>query len=49
MANHTTAAQRYNARMDKIFTEAKRLNAIYCGHSAHEMYCNCDGVKRTTV
>lgn len=25
MANHTTGAQRYNARMDKIFSEAKRL------------------------
>lgn len=25
MANHTTGAQRYNARMDKIFAEAKRL------------------------
>ncbi len=25
MANHTTGAQRYNARMDKIFAEAERL------------------------
>ena len=27
MANHTTGAQRYNARMDKIFEEARRLKA----------------------
>jgi len=27
MANYTTGSQRYNARMDKIFEEAKRLKA----------------------
>lgn len=27
MVNHTTGAQRYNNRMDKIFEEAKILNA----------------------
>lgn len=27
MANHTTRAQRRNARMDKIFDRAKELNA----------------------
>jgi hypothetical protein len=27
--NHTTGAQRYNARMDKIFEEGKKNNAHY--------------------
>ena len=45
MGNHTTGAQRYNARMDKIFSEAKRLKAIYCGHSEHEKFCKCEDVK----
>jgi len=29
MANHTTGAQRYNARMDKIFSDAKILKKKY--------------------
>ncbi len=36
MANHTTGAQRYNARMDKIFATAKVLNAKHdAGRARH--------------
>jgi len=31
MANHTTGAERYNARMDKIFAKSKELNEKYHG------------------
>ncbi len=31
MANHKTGAQRYNDRMDKIFTRSKELNEKYHG------------------
>ena len=33
MANHTTGAQRYNARMDKIFDKAKSEGRGLTGNS----------------
>lgn len=34
--NHTTGAQRYNARMDRIFEQAKINNAIYSGYTCEQ-------------
>jgi hypothetical protein len=33
-----TTAQRYNRNLDKIFEDAKKLKAIYTGHSC--VICN---------
>jgi hypothetical protein len=36
MANHTTGAQRYNNRMDKIFARSKELNEKYHGKDSFD-------------
>ena len=38
MANHTTSAQRYNARMDKIFEKAKSDGRGLVGNSGLKGY-----------
>jgi hypothetical protein len=49
MANHTTGAERYNNRMDKIFSRAKELEAISTkAYDETIRQCRIKGIKAET-